>query len=246
MGKTLLVTQVRAVDGAAVRRFSVDAQSRQPANDEPWICGRECAVDESCRTPGGYQRFDVATYYPELLRQLALIPARSPLRCRVCSQACFRSTTTSVSPADLRETDARSTADALGVRRRDFTQLFNTMRIGMIRGRDFSWHDDPRSTPVAVIDTSLASRMFPTQNAIGQRIRIGTDPNVPAILIIGIVEKASFGNIRSGPMPIVFRPILQEPKLARIPIVSVRMTGNRADVEDRRHVLCRDVCRRHA
>ena len=56
---------------------------------------------------------------------------------------------------------------------------------------------------------------------------------MPAILIIGIVEKASFGNIHSGPMPIVFRPMLQEPKLARIPVVSVRTTGNLVDVEDR-------------
>jgi len=91
-------------------------------------------VDESCRQPGGYQRFDVATYYPELLRQLALIPgAKSVALSRMFpGLLSFDDDKRFLQPI-LRETDARSTADALAFVDEISPNFFNTMRIGMIR-----------------------------------------------------------------------------------------------------------------
>jgi len=65
---------------------------------------------------------------------------------------------------------------------------FRTMRIQLLRGRDFTDRDDLQSPLVAVINETFARREFPGQDPIGRRL---TTPQTPTpITIVGIVSDA--------------------------------------------------------
>src|SRR6185437_10774371 len=71
---------------------------------------------------------------------------------------------------------------------------FSTMHIPLRRGR-FLNENDRAGAPMAVlVSESLAKRMFPNVDAIGQRVRIGPmalEPDKPWATIVGVV-----GNVK--------------------------------------------------
>ena len=50
------------------------------------------------------------------------------------------------------------------------TGYFRTMNIPVLRGREFTDFDGPNSTPVIIINDTMAQQMFPSGDPIGQRI----------------------------------------------------------------------------
>jgi predicted permease len=74
---------------------------------------------------------------------------------------------------------------------------FETMGIRLVRGRTITRDDVERSEPIIVIDETLARRVFPNQNPIGQYLLSNTPPkpdgttsSVP-LEIVGIVADTS-------------------------------------------------------
>jgi predicted permease len=79
-------------------------------------------------------------------------------------------------------------------------RFFETMRIPLLRGRDF--RDIARSSPpVAVINRALAERLFPNEDPIGQQVR-GWDK---VYEIVGVV-----GNSKSKTIGETFTPCLYQ------------------------------------
>jgi putative ABC transport system permease protein len=67
--------------------------------------------------------------------------------------------------------------------------FFRTMRIPLIRGRDFTPFDTAASPPVVIINQAMAARYWPDADPVGRRMRLG--PLYPWKTIVGVV-----GNIR--------------------------------------------------
>lgn len=65
---------------------------------------------------------------------------------------------------------------------------FRTMQIPVLAGRTFDQHDKTGSTPVAVMSESLAKRVFPRGQAIGQRVNAGFSTPVQIVGIVGDVH----------------------------------------------------------
>jgi putative ABC transport system permease protein len=89
----------------------------------------------------------------------------------------------------------------------------DTLQIKLISGRNFTAADTFTSPPVAIINASLASTLFPDGNAIGQHISVD-DPQDPVWAeIVGIMP--DFKMALAGlvdPIPFqVLRPLAQEP-----------------------------------
>src|SRR5271154_5696553 len=53
--------------------------------------------------------------------------------------------------------------------------FFNLIGMRLLAGREFLWSDDRTSPSVAIISESLAKRLFPRGDALGQHVRIGTE-----------------------------------------------------------------------
>jgi ABC-type antimicrobial peptide transport system permease subunit len=66
----------------------------------------------------------------------------------------------------------------------------------MLVGRAFTWSDDERAQPVAVVTRSLAARMFPDRDPIGERIRIGTQPYRQNLEVVGVVADARVYDVK--------------------------------------------------
>ena len=70
---------------------------------------------------------------------------------------------------------------------------FQTMGITVLKGRPFTAADKAGSTPVAIVNETLAQKHWPNGDAIGKRIRFyGPLEKNPWIEIVGIVKDVSF------------------------------------------------------
>jgi len=67
--------------------------------------------------------------------------------------------------------------------------LYATMGIRLNRGRLFTEQDDARSEPVVLIDQRMADHYWPGEDAVGERIRLGSRPDAPWRTIIGVVAE---------------------------------------------------------
>jgi predicted permease len=88
------------------------------------------------------------------------------------------------------------------------TDYFQTMRIPLLRGRDFTDADTKSSQAVAIINEAMAKRFWPHQDPIGRKFKSSDVKNVQ-LQIIGIAKDARFGSI-SGPIdPYFYIPVTQ-------------------------------------
>jgi putative ABC transport system permease protein len=71
--------------------------------------------------------------------------------------------------------------------------FIEALEIPLVRGRYFTEHDTPDTTPVTVISQSMARRFFPGQDPIGKRIRhSGPGSGDPWMQIIGVVGDVKY------------------------------------------------------
>ena len=87
---------------------------------------------------------------------------------------------------------------------------YNTFRIPILRGRDFTDQDTASSTPVVLINQALAKRFWPNQNPVGQQIVIGhgVGPEFEegARVIIGVVGDTHDGGLARDPRQVMIVP----------------------------------------
>ena len=69
-----------------------------------------------------------------------------------------------------------------------FPRYFETMRIPLERGRDFTDRDDANAPRVAIVNQTMSRRYWPDAGAIGKRIR--NSPNEPWVTVVGVVRNA--------------------------------------------------------
>jgi predicted permease len=88
---------------------------------------------------------------------------------------------------------------------------FSVMGVPLHAGRFFSESDEPSSPHVAIINQTLAERMFPGESPIGKRIDFTytKDPNIWEI--VGIVGDENATALDAKPNPIIYTPFLQSP-----------------------------------
>jgi putative ABC transport system permease protein len=68
-----------------------------------------------------------------------------------------------------------------------FHGYFRTMRIPILRGRDFTAHDTADAARVVIVNETMARRQWPNADPIGKRIRVG---NESWYTVVGVVKNA--------------------------------------------------------
>lgn len=108
--------------------------------------------------------------------------------------------------------------------RRSMHDYFKAMGIPVLRGRGFTT-DDNQSTPaVAVINQTMARRVFGDTDPIGVRIRTGPDSSSPWITIVGVIGDVRHSGLEADPAPEMYINYLQNPPVG--PFMVFRTIGD--------------------
>jgi predicted permease len=84
--------------------------------------------------------------------------------------------------------------------------FFANLQIPLREGRDFTEFDRPESPAVAIVNTVLAERLFPGQDAVGRQV---TNGRGRPITIAGIVTSGKYVAIGETPRAAIFFPLTQ-------------------------------------
>jgi predicted permease len=74
---------------------------------------------------------------------------------------------------------------------------FHAMHIPLLSGREFTLQDTASSSPVIIVNQTLAQSVWPGENPIGKRIRIG-DPKSPAKTVVGVAGDVLHRSLNSS------------------------------------------------
>ena len=97
-------------------------------------------------------------------------------------------------------------------------EYFSTLRIPLLRGRDFSEQDFARVSHVALLNEAMQRQYFPNEDPVGQRIRVpalrdGGNPSVATppqvdewLEIVGVVGSARNRGLGEEPQPAIYIP----------------------------------------
>jgi putative ABC transport system permease protein len=77
-----------------------------------------------------------------------------------------------------------------------YGDYLQTMGIPLLRGRNFTERDGPKSTHVLIVSESLAKKYWPGQDPLGKRLKWGPPESTdPWMTVVGIV-----GDVKQGPL----------------------------------------------
>lgn len=90
------------------------------------------------------------------------------------------------------------------------SDYFAAMRVPLLKGRYFAASDAEQTPAVAIINDTLASRDFPGEEPLGQRMQTGFDGS-PWYTIVGVIGNVKHGGLDSEPNSEMYFPYLQVP-----------------------------------
>jgi predicted permease len=104
---------------------------------------------------------------------------------------------------------------------------FRTMKMPIVRGREFTSQDDAKAKRVVIINETVARTYWPGQDPIGKRLFLGSvyDPrSVEVPEVIGVVKDSKYRSLTEQVNPAMFLPVSQHyrPDLA----LHVRTAGD--------------------
>jgi len=85
---------------------------------------------------------------------------------------------------------------------------FETMRTRIVGGRDFTDADQSGAPLVAVINETMARRMWPGGSALGRRLRVGA-ADAPPVTVVGIAQDGKYRDVMELPQPYLYLPLAQ-------------------------------------
>jgi putative ABC transport system permease protein len=86
--------------------------------------------------------------------------------------------------------------------------LFETLRMPVLRGRDFTTNDRANTPPVMVVNESWVREHFPNENPLGKKIRLD-DTDGTQIEIVGVVGDARWRSLTQEPIGTMYMPHAQ-------------------------------------
>jgi putative ABC transport system permease protein len=110
--------------------------------------------------------------------------------------------------------------------RRAVHDYFRAMGMPILRGRGFTAEDGPTTAPVAVINQTMARRLWPNEDPVGRRFKMGTNPQTPWSTVIGVVGDLRHAGLDVEPAAEFYIWYRQGPPVA--PFIVVRTQGDPA------------------
>ncbi|MGH9520545.1 MAG: FtsX-like permease family protein, partial [Terriglobales bacterium] len=112
--------------------------------------------------------------------------------------------------------------------------FFRTMRIPLLRGRDFRISDNAAAPRVMIVNQTFARTAWPGEDAIGKRV-LFHDEDAPT-MVVGVARDSTYNSLAEGPVTFAYLPLAQEPATAMA--LAVRTAGPPAAMlEAMRHTV---------
>jgi predicted permease len=86
--------------------------------------------------------------------------------------------------------------------------FLDTLRIPLLEGRDFTSADKAGSPPVAIVNQTLARRLWPNQAAVGRTLQVGCD-RPRTLLVVGVARDSKIRSMNEVTLPHVYLPFSQ-------------------------------------
>ena len=155
-----------------------------------------------------YADFSKRTFFiRDVIRRVATIPGID--RAAMTSDLPgARPTTTAALVIEDRAADSSQglTAELIRVS----PDYFMLMQSPLIRGRIFLESDETGKQEVAIIDETTARRYWSGIDPVGRRLRLGGNPSLPWVTVVGIVKDMKQDGLDTDGVPHIFRPIYQQ------------------------------------
>jgi predicted permease len=89
---------------------------------------------------------------------------------------------------------------------------FRTLRIALVAGRDFTQADGEQAPRVAIVNGTLARRLWPGESAVGHRLRLpGNGPRADQSLeIVGVAHDSTYVTVGEDVKPFMYVPFAQD------------------------------------
>jgi predicted permease len=85
---------------------------------------------------------------------------------------------------------------------------FTTMQIPILSGRAFLDSDTEKAPSVAVINQTMAHKLWPDEDALGRRFRMNGESG-PLVEVVGIARDSKYRNVLANSTPYLYRPLAQ-------------------------------------
>jgi putative ABC transport system permease protein len=99
---------------------------------------------------------------------------------------------------------------------------FDTLKIPLLRGRDFTDRDNDAGMPVIIINESMAKRYWPNEDPLGKRIALDFLPDERPREIIAVAGDTRLSRAQRQPGPILYVPFHQQTSHWRGPSLNDR------------------------
>jgi predicted permease len=83
--------------------------------------------------------------------------------------------------------------------------FFDSMKIPLVEGRDFDWHDDSNSQKVMIVNQEFTRRFLGGRNPIGRKVHGWGE----WFTIVGVAQNSKYHQLTEGPQPYFYIPVRQ-------------------------------------
>jgi predicted permease len=208
LGKALIVTQVALSLAVLLGAGLLVRSFRKLCSIDPGL--QQSVLELSLYPrPGGYENLDMNSYRRQLVARISSVPgvlSGSFSDSSLPGQGGWGDTVSTM--AAVSSPDAGVMAQEAMVS----PGFFPTLGISLIRGRNFGDTDDEHHPHVAILSSSLARRLFPSGNALGQRIRFGFMPELQDLEVVGIASNTRLFDLHNAAAAVVYVSCFQYPQ----------------------------------
>jgi predicted permease len=101
-------------------------------------------------------------------------------------------------------------------------EYFKAAGTKLIAGRDFTWHDDTKSPPVAIVNETFGKRLFHSELIVGRYF----SANGLEMQIVGVAQDGKYSSLTEERAPAMFLPVLQQPNTSTVVVVRSSLPAN--------------------
>jgi putative ABC transport system permease protein len=103
------------------------------------------------------------------------------------------------------------------------TDFFRTLRLPIVRGRPFDDRELDSTTPVVIVNETLAARFWPAADPIGKRLHVRCAGSGPPWEVVGVARDSKYIAVFEQPQPYLYVAATQARPVGRTLLVRSRL-----------------------